>query len=629
MDVFGHNGKVLRVDLNDRTLEEHPLPEKVLRQYLGGGALSLYFLLRELPAGVDPLAPENVLVFAASAVTGTPALGFSRFTVAAKSPVTRGFGESEAGGWWGPELKFAGYDALIVKGRAAHPMYLWIHDGAAELRDASTLWGKSTGEAQEMIRRELGDEKIRVALIGPGGEKLVSYACILNELRHANGRCGMGAVMGSKNLKAVAVRGGKRMPLFDADKVRELVRRFAAEWKKNPATIGELGTARGVMGMQRLGILPTRNFRDGVFQGAESISAEAMASSILVGRGTCYGCYIRCKREVRVEEPFPVDPAYGGPEYETLVSFGALCGVDDLKAVARANQICQMHGVDTISAGTMIAFAMECFEKGLITEADTGGIRLEFGNAEAVLAMLQRICGREGLGEVLSLGPREAVQRVGGKSEAFAVHTKGLTLPVQEPRGKTGVGLGYAVSASGPDHMEIPHDQVLENEGGLAVYEPLGLHQTVPALDLGSRKVRNFVYLQQLYSMYNSIGLCMFTAKPVGPIYINDVVEYLHAVTGWNASLWELMKVGERHSTMARIFNLREGLAARDDVLPPRIHQGLRNGPMKGQKIDRRRFREAVKTYYGMMGWDGDGVPRAEKLEELDLAWLNQAEGSG
>jgi aldehyde:ferredoxin oxidoreductase len=624
MEVFGHNGKILRVNLTDGVIEEQLLEKKIYRKYLGGGALSLFFLLKELPPGVEPLGADNILVFAASAVTGTPALGFSRFSVAAKSPVTGGFGESEAGGWWGPELKFAGFDAVIIKGKAPHPVYLWIHDGEAELRDGRALWGKPTGDCQEMIRRELEDEKIRVALIGPGGEKLVSYACILNELKHANGRCGMGAVMGSKNLKAIAVRGTKKLPLHDAEKVRDMVRGFGAEWKKNPATIGKLGTARGVMGLQGLGILPTRNFRDGVFENAESISADAMVDSILVGRGTCYGCFIRCKREVKVEEPLPVDPSYGGPEYETLASFGSLCGIDDLKALARANQICQMYGIDTISAGTMLSFAMECFEEGLITEKDTDGLKLTFGNTEAMLSMLEKLCRREGFGDLLSLGPRAAVEKIGGKAEDFAVHVKGLTLPAQEPRGKTAVGLAYAVSASGPDHMEIQHDQVLENESGLSFYEPIGLQETVPALDLGHRKVRNFLYLQQLYSMYNSIGLCMFTAKPVGPIYINDVVDYVGAVTGWKTSLWELMKVGERHTTMARIFNLREGLGAKDDVLPKRLHEGLGNGPLKGQKIDENLLREAVQTYYGMMGWDEKGVPRAEKLQELDLAWLTE-----
>jgi aldehyde:ferredoxin oxidoreductase len=622
MDVYGHNGKILRVDLSTGTIEEQQLEEKIYRQFLGGGALSLYFLLRELPLGIDPLGAENMLVFAASAVTGTPALGFSRFTVAAKSPVTHGFGESEAGGWWGPELKFAGFDAIVIKGRAARPVYLWIKDGKAELRDANKLWGKSTGEAQSLIRKELEDDKVRVAIIGPGGEKQVTYACILNELKHANGRGGMGAVMGSKNLKAVAVRGSKKMPLHDSERVRDIVRSLGAEWKQNPATIGPLGTARGVMAMQGLGILPTRNFKDGVFEHAENISADAMVDSILVGRGTCYGCFIRCKREVKVEQPYKVDPSYGGPEYETLVSFGALCGINDLKAVARANQICQMHGIDTISAGTMIAFGMECYQSGLITEKDTDGIKLEFGNCESMLAMLEKICRREGFGDLLSLGPIAAVEKIGKEAEDFAVHVKGLTLPVQEPRGKTGVGLAYAVSASGPDHMEIPHDQVFESEKGASVYGALGLQDTVPALDLGHKKVRNFFYLQQLYSMYNSIGLCMFTAKPVGPIYIKDVVDYVEAVTGWNTSLWELMKTGERHSTMARVFNQREGLGAKDDVLPKRMHEGLGNGPAAGQKIDREQFSKAVKSYYRMMGWDEDGTPSVEKLEELDLAWL-------
>ncbi len=624
MEPFGHNGKILRVDLSTRTISEEQVPELLYRRYLGGGALSLYYLLKELKPGVDPLGPENILIFAASAVTGTPALGFSRFTVAAKSPITGGFGETEAGGWWGPELKFSGFDAIIIKGKADKPVYLWIQDGKAELRDASHLWGQLARETQEKIQKELGDEKIRIALIGPGGEKLVRYACIVNELKHVNGRTGMGAVMGAKNLKAIAVQGNKKMPLHDSERVRELVRSVLETYKTNPGTLGELGTARGVIPLNAGGILPTRNFISGGFERAEEISGETMRDTILVGRGTCYACAIRCKREVRVEEPYKVDPVYGGPEYETIAALGSLCDIGDLKAIALANQICGAYTIDTISAGTTIAFAMECFEKGIITTQDTGGIKLEFGNVEAMLQMVEQIGKREGFGDVLAEGVKIAAERIGKDAQKYAMHVKGLPLPMHEPRGKTGLGLAYALSPTGADHIEAPHDPMFESEAGLKNILPLGIIESVPSLELSSHKVRMFAYLQQLYNMFNSIGVCIFTASPFGPLSINNLVNYANAVTGWDTSLWELMKVGERHSNMARIFNLREGFTSKDDSLPARFFQPLKGGTLKGRKINYREFQQALKTYYQMMGWDKNGVPQKAKLQELELEWTSE-----
>jgi len=621
MEIYGHNGKVLRVDLSNRAITEEELPEIMYRRYLGGGALSLYYLLKELKPSVDPLGPENMLIFAASAVTGTPALGFSRFTVAAKSPITGAFGEAEAGGWWGPELKFSGFDAIIIKGKANKPVYLWIHNGKAELREASHLWGQLARETQETIRKELGDEKIRIALIGPGGEKLVKFACILNELKHANGRTGLGAVMGAKNLKAIAVRGNKKMSLYDPERVREIVKRVLETYKENPGTLGEVGTARGVMPLNADGILPTRNFTSGSFEKAEDICGETMRDTILVGRGTCYACAVRCKREVKVDEPYGVDPVYGGPEYETIAALGSLCGIGDLKALALANQICGAYTIDTISTGTTIAFAMECFEKGIITKKDTGGIELKFGNVEAMLQMVEQIGKREGFGNLLAEGVKIAAEKIGKDAQEFAMHVKGLPLPLHEPRGKTGVGLGYALSPTGADHLEIPHDPFFESEAGLKGILPLGIIEPLSAYDLSSRKVRMFMYLQQLYNLFNSIGLCIFTANPFGPLSINNVVDYTNAVTGWDTSLWELMKVGERHSNMSRIFNLREGFTSKDDCLPDRFFQSLEGGTLKGKKIYFQEFQQAVKTYYQMMGWDENGFPLKGKLEELELEW--------
>ncbi|MBM4083515.1 MAG: aldehyde ferredoxin oxidoreductase, partial [Planctomycetes bacterium] len=371
----GYNGKILRVNLTDGKVWTESPDTLTYRRYVGGSALALYYLLKHLPKGVDPLGPGNLLVFTTSVICGQPIPGASRFTAAGKSPLTGAFGESEAGGWWGPELKKAGFDTILVQGRAPKPVYLWIHDGQAELRDASKLWGKVTGESHDAIKAEVGDDKARIAQIGPGAEKLVRFGCIINELRHANGRTGMGAVMGSKQLKAIAVRGTQKLPVGDEDGLKACQKWFRSHYQRQPADMHDLGTPRLVTGLDADGILPTRNFIKGHFDKAQDIGAKRMKETMFVGAGTCYGCPIACKREVKVAEgPYQVDPRYGGPEYETLAAFGSLCEVSDLRAVAKANQICGECTIDTISTGACIAFAMECYERGILTTADTGGL---------------------------------------------------------------------------------------------------------------------------------------------------------------------------------------------------------------------------------------------------------------
>jgi len=621
--LYGYNGKILRIDLERESISVEEPQEILYCRYLGGGTLALYYLLRELKPKSDPLGPENILVFAGSVISGTPAAGLSRFSVAAKSPLTGGFGEAEAGGWWIPELKFAGFDAIVIKGRAHRPVYLWIHDGEAEIRDASQLWGKFSKETQDEIRRELGDDRIRVALIGPAGEKLVRVSCILNELKHANGRTGLGAVMGSKNLKAIAVRGKKRMNVANEESVKRLTKGLKDTYEEPYFSLGNLGTSRVTTMLSEQGILPTLNFREGSFDGAEALSGETMSKTILVKRGTCYGCFVRCKREVQVGEPYFVDPIYGGPEYETVAGFGSMCGIGDLKAISKANQLCNAYGLDTISTGGLISFAMECYENGILTQGDTGGLDLRFGNVEAMMRMVEMIGKREGLGDTLAEGVRTAAEKFGKGAEHFAIHVKGMPVPFHEPRGKVGVGLGYAVSATGPDHMEYPHDPFWATEAGISLLRPLGIFEPVDVFDLGPQKVRIFVYLQQYWNLLNSLGICMFTAKPFGSQTLNGIVDYVKAVTGWETSLFDLLKVAERHANMARILNLREGLTAQDDTLPDRFFQPIEGGTLKGKGIDRKQFSKALETYYEMMGWDPEtGVPKRAKLAELDLDWL-------
>ncbi len=628
---YGYHGKVLVVDLTTGTIDVETPDEAIYRRYVGGAALAAYYLLRELKAGVDPLGPENVLVFASSVINGTPAAGSTRFTVAAKSPLTGGYGEAEAGGWWAPEFKAAGFDAIIFKGRAPRPVYLWIKDGQAELRDATALWGRPTAEVQQAIRAELNEPRARVAQIGPAGERLVRYACVLNELKHANGRSGMGAVMGSKNLRAVAVRGTLGVEVANRDAVREVARWVNQTYV--PDTLQTLGTSRAVLALNAGGMLPTRNFRDGAFEAAQNISGETQRETILAATGTCFACPIRCKREVEVNEgSYQVDRTYGGPEYETIAAFGSLTGNGNLESIAKANAICNAYGMDTISTGTTIAFAIECYENGILTKEDADGLELRFGDADAVLALAQMIAERRGIGDLLAEGVRRAAAKIGRGAEKFAMHVKGQELPMHEPRGKpAGAALAYALSSTGADHMEAPHDPMFIR-ADLAAFQavrPIGLIEPLPQLEVSERKARQFFYLQNMWSMYNSLGMCDFVGVPFGPFKLDKIVEYVNAVTGWDTSLWEMMKVGERANTLQRVFNLREGFTAADDTLPDRFFEPLGNGALAGHALPREEFARAVRAYYAMAGWDPEtGRPTAAKLAELDVAWAQELSGS-
>jgi aldehyde:ferredoxin oxidoreductase len=612
--------KLLHVDLTDRTTHVEEIPEPVLRRHLGGGALACYLLLRDMPPGVDPLGPENRLIFTTSVINGLSLSGTNRYTAAAKSPLTGGYGEAEAGGWWGPELRAAGYDGIAVRGHAASPTYLWIKDGQVEFRDARPYWGQLSGEVQDGLERELGDKRIRVLQTGISGERGVRYAAIVNQLKHFHGRCGLGAVMGAKNLKAIVVRGSKVTVPADKAGAKATLTHFRERYDRAQDRFHQTGTAGGLLSLEAGGILPTRNFRDGSFEHAKAISGQKMAETILVNRGTCYACMVACKREVEVPE-LGVEPKYGGPEYESLAATGSLCGVGDLNALAKINQLLGQYVLDSISTGVAIAFAMECYEHGILTKADTGGLALEWGSAEAVEQLVHLIGRREGIGALLGEGVKRAAAKLGRGSERFALHVKGQELPMHDPRGKKSLSLAYALSPTGADHMEAPHDPLYEGFhpdghplGGLGLIEP------VKMLDLGPRKVRAFYYTQQVWSLYNSVGMCDFVGAPLNALGLEKFVDYVNSVTGWNMTLYEMMKVGERANTLARLFNCREGFTPEDDVLPQRMHEGIGNGALRGERVDPEQFLKARRLYYEMAGWDPDtGRPTPARLAELEL----------
>jgi len=613
----GYNGKVLRVNLSDNSTSAEGIDELFCRRYLGGAGFVSYYLMRELKRGTEPLSPENKLIFASGPVTGTFVPGSGRHCVGAKSPLTGGYAKSEAGGFWGAELKRAGYDALIIEGKAEKPVYLWIRDGEAAIKDASNLWGKDLKETQLAIRTELGDSLIRVAAIGLGGENLVSYACIVNDLRDVAGRGGMGAVMGSKNLKAIAVRGRRMPPVAEPERLKEY-RRWLLANMELMATFHNFGTGAFMEHYEANGNLPVHNFRDGSFPEVKKITAIEIKNTIRTKMEGCFACPVCCKKAVEFKEPYPVDPDYGGPEYETLAALGSNCDISDLKAISRANQLCSAYSLDTISIGGVIAFAMECFENGLLTTGDTGGIELRFGNAEAMLKVIDLIARREGIGDLLAKGAAQAAREIGGNAEDYAMQVKGLEAGMHEPRLKAGVGLGFAVNPHGADHANLLHDDLFAAERvELNKVKPLGILEPISADDLSPRKVSLLRYIQQTRTISDSLVLCMFL-----PYDYEQTVGILSAATGWRTSTVELLKIADRIMTLARVFNVREGFTAADDKLPKRFFQPKTSGALANSAIDPEQLEKAKHYYYMLMGWDREtGVPLAEKLEELDIGW--------
>ncbi len=608
-------GKILRVNLSKEKISSEDLEETFYRRYFGGRGLIAYYLLKELEPRIDPLGPDNKLIFACGPVTGAPVSGSGRNSVGAKSPLTGAYGEAEVGGFWGAELKQAGFDAIIVEGKASEPVYLLIHDQKVELRDASRLWGLEIRKSQETIRNDLGDSRVKVAQIGPGGEKMVRYASVVNDLHHVAGRCGMGAVMGSKNLKAVAVKGSTRIPVRKPKRLRKLARWMAQNVDNVAHALHTYGTGDAMDVEEETGNLPIRNFRDGDFTEVDQISAQAVKEHVRVGMGTCFACAVACKKEVKVKEPWNVNPAYGGPEYETLASLGSNCGVADLKAVCKANELCQRYAIDTISTGVTISFAMECFERGLLTKEDTDGMDLSFGNAESMVKMVELIGEKRGLGALLAEGVKRAAEQIGNSAEEFAVHVKGQEVPMHDPRLKRGEALGYAVSPTGADHVHNIHDTFLYPHLPKK-YNSLGVLEPVPVEDFGPKKVRLYKYVGQWRTLNNFLVMCLFT-----PWSVVQKVEIVRSVTGWNTSVFELMKVVERGNTLARIFNIREGFTEKDDWLPPRFFKPKTSGALSKTSVNPEELQKAKTLYYDMMGWTEHGVPKQSKLEELDIAW--------
>ncbi len=588
-DRYGYWNKILHVDLTNQTTTIEEPGDEWFRLYGGGRALIAHNLLKYVPANADALSPENVLVFAPGVMTGAPVPGAGRHSVGAKSPLTGLYGEAEAGGFWGAELKRAGWDGIVVHGKAEKPVYISINEGEVEFRDASHLWGQETGPVEDAIQEELGDARTRVTQCGPAGENLVRYANVCNELNEFAGRTGLGAVMGSKNLKAIAVRGTQQLPTADKAKITEVAKWVSGTLDENHRAFHEYGTGAAMQGKNLDGGMPTLNYRLGEFEGIEKIDAIAVANEVRIEMGACYACSVRCKKVVQIEQfdtgkttkkgaPIAVDPQnrysvesrYGGPEYESLGALGPTLGIDDLVAVCKSNETCNRLGMDTISVGATLAWAMEAWEKGILTAEHTGGVELKFHDADGVIKLLEMIGRREGFGDELAEGSQWLAQKYGG--EEFLTTVKGMELAMHDPRHMERMRESYIMAPTGGDHMQ-------------------------------QQGARN--------GLRNSVGLCHFLAY-------NDEVsrDLLNAITGWDFSDDEVLSMARRGITMTRLFNLREGMTEEDDTLPQRFREPLPKHP----GLDLEEIVSIRSNYYMNQGWDPQtGVPTEETIALLGL----------
>ena len=609
--MYGWTGKILRVDLTAGICSHEALDPAIYKDYIGGRGLGIYFLNRELDPKCDPLSPENLLVMATGPLTGTGAPTGARYMVMTKSPLTGAITCSNSGGMFPTEMKRTGLDAIVISGQAKDPVYLWIDQGRAELRSAAHLWGKNTHETTDILVNET-DARARVACIGPAGEKKVLFASIMNDRNRAAGRSGVGAVMGSKNLKAVVVRGKNTVEFADKDRFmafnKEILDRFKENVKKTPLGLTVHGTAGVVVATQNFGVLPTKNWQQGTFDGWEKIQGEELTRRFLVKNSACYGCPIGCGRKTKVEDP-RFSGQGEGPEYETIYAMGSNCMVDDLAAITKANYICNELGMDTITMGATIACAMELVDRGYLPE-DQVGRTLKWGDAEALVELTRMTGDRNGFGDQLAEGSYRLCDRYGHPE--LAPVSKKQEFPGYEPRGAQAMGLAYATSPIGGSHMR----------GDPAYFELFGVPEYMdPHQWQGKGKVTKAY--QDLSAIIDSAGLCIFfavrnlAAKDLGVAPVG-ILEYMNAATGADYTLEELMQAGERIINAERLFLVKAGFTRKDDSLPKRLTEvPAPTGPAKGKVCH---LDEMLNEYYEARNWTADGIPQKELLDKLSLA---------
>ncbi|MFW9977093.1 MAG: aldehyde ferredoxin oxidoreductase C-terminal domain-containing protein [Candidatus Thorarchaeota archaeon] len=617
--MYGYMGKILRVNLSTGSITEEFPDEETLRKYLGGSGLATKYLFDETEAGIDPLGPENKLIFMTGPLTGTHSPSTGRYSVVTKAPLTNGWGQANSAGFWGRDFKRSGFDGVIFEGISPKPVYLLTEDGKAELVDASELWGKNTSETTRILKEKHGP-KFNVACIGIAGEKLVKYAAIMNDCDEENwgraaGRCGVGAVMGSKNLKAIASKGTLQIPIADPEKYREEAKqRF--DWVNQSIlkmTLEVYGTATMVDLVNVKGGIPTKNWQTGVFENAEAINGTAINDKILVKRKPCFACPIHCGRIAEIKAG-PFKSKGEGPEYETISSFGTMCGVDNLEAITLAHFLCNEYGLDTISAGSSVAFAMECYQRGILKPEDVDGLDFSWGNAQLIVDIVEKIAKREGVGDFLAEGTMRMSQKLGQGSEHFAMHVKGLELPGYDSRAAKVTGLAYAVANRGGDHITAYIEGPAFLSMPFMIVEDADVGDPLKEIPETALIVKNF---EDSLGNFDAIGGCKFMGMV---LTADDWASLISSLMGIDMSADEFRRTGERIYNLERAYILREGFTRADDTLPPRLLEDpLPEGPAEGHVVD---LDILLDAYYQYRGWDEYGRPTIEKLKELDLEWL-------
>ncbi|QSQ07729.1 putative oxidoreductase YdhV [Koleobacter methoxysyntrophicus] len=610
----GYTGKVLNIDLTEGIITEETFGEEVLRKFIGGSGLGAKILYERTTPDTEPLSPENPLIYMTGPLTGTKVPASGRHEITAISPLTGIFGEGDAGGTWGMNLKKAGFDGIIITGRAESPVYIFIQDGKARILDGRDLWGLDTFQTDQKIKEIHGQNSV-VSCIGPAGEKQVLIAGIMHDGKDARavGRTGLGAVMGAKNLKAVAVSGTGRIPVADEEGLRQNLKQVLPGIVEKTKTLGLLGTAGGVVPSETIGDLPIKNWKQGGWEDAEKISGQKMAETILRKRYYCGSCPIGCGRDVEIKEgPYKgVDGA--GPEYETLGMLGSCCLINDLEAVAYAADLCNRYGLDTISTGGVIAFAMELYEHGLITKDDLGGIELTWGNAGAAIELIKKIANKEGIGELLGMGVKKAADKIGGLAHEFAIHTKGLELPAHDPRAFNSLAVGYATSNRGACHLQgaTYFFEKTATMPEIGYKEPQDRHGT-------EGKGRLNFYAQNIMCLMDSLKLCKFLLY--GGVTLTMMTQWIKYVVGWDITVDELLETGERIFNLKRLYNTQRGISRKDDTIPMRILTQPRRDKGAGENLPP--FGKMLNEYYQIRGWTDEGIPKQETLKRLGLTEL-------
>ena len=606
-------GRILRVDLNNKELFEEEIPEEMVRIYLGGRGLADRYLFDELKPGIDPLGPENKLIFMSGLLSGTPSPSAGRYSVVAKSPLTNIWAQSNSGGRWGADLKHSGFDGIIFEGSSEVPVYLVMDDGNVNLQSASDIWGKNVAETTQWIKRNLGQD-ISVACIGVAGEKGVKFAAIMNDLHRAAGRCGLGAVMGTKKVKAIAVRGSRKIQIADPKAFHEVARKQFELLDQSILVAGlkEYGTNLVLDMVNVCGGLPTRNWQTGTCSFSEEVNGEALSERVLIKPTGCFSCPIECGRSSEIRKGPYAGEKGEGPEFETVGVFGPMCGVSDFEAITMAGYLCNDYGLDTISCGSTIAFAMECFEKGILSQAQTEGMGIHFGNPESMLALIHKIAKREGIGHLLAEGTRVAAQRLGKGSERFAMNVKGLELPCYDSRAAKITGLAFATANRGGDHITAYVQGPTFLASPFLVVDESEIGDPLKENPEEAKVVKE---MEDALTVFDAAGCCKFMGMALDAGEWCDIIS---ALTGWEFGVSEFRKTGERIYNLERSFNAREGLGREHDTLPRRLLEDpLPEGPAKGHvnNLDR-----LLYPYYEYRNWDTiTGKPTPEKLRELGL----------